>query len=132
MGYVDLLGTTYSSPTLATGFGAHIALPLLREAYEAKAGIDGTGPLLTREEAEALVDDCMKVLFYRDARSLNKVRMRPRARCETHRMGLVAYTDKQYQIATITAEGIQISDSKSSKTEWGFAEGLRGYGGQTQ
>lgn len=74
LGYVDLLGTTYDAPTLATGFGAHIAQPLLREAYEAKAGIDGTGELLTAEEAEALLDDCMKVLFYRDARSINKVR----------------------------------------------------------
>lgn len=73
LGYVDLLGTTYSSPTLATGFGAHIAQPLLREAYEAKAGVDGKGPLLTAEEAEALMDECMKVLFYRDARSINKV-----------------------------------------------------------
>ena len=26
----DLLGTTYSAPTLATGFGAHLAQPLLR------------------------------------------------------------------------------------------------------
>ena len=73
VGYVDLLGTTYSSPTLATGFGAHIAQPLLREAFEAKAGEDGKGPLLTREEAEKVMDDCMKVLFYRDARSINKV-----------------------------------------------------------
>jgi 20S proteasome subunit beta 7 len=75
LGYVDLLGTTYSSPTLATGFGAHIAQPLLREAFEAKAGEDGKGPLLTREEAEKVMDDCMKVLFYRDARSINKVRI---------------------------------------------------------
>jgi 20S proteasome subunit beta 7 len=73
LGYVDLLGTTYSSPTLATGFGAHIAQPLLREAFEAKAGTDGTGEMLTAEEAEKLLDECMKVLFYRDARSINKV-----------------------------------------------------------
>lgn len=73
LAYVDLLGTTYSAPTLATGFGAHLAQPLLREAYEAKAGIDGKGPLLTQQEAEKLIDDCMKVLFYRDARSINKV-----------------------------------------------------------
>lgn len=73
LGYVDLLGTTYSSPTLATGFGAHIAQPLLREAFEAKAGEDGTGEKLTGDEAEALIDECMKVLFYRDARSINKV-----------------------------------------------------------
>ncbi|KAK4689087.1 20S proteasome subunit beta 7, partial [Tremellales sp. Uapishka_1] len=109
LGYVDLLGTTYSSPTLATGFGAHIAQPLLREAFEAKAGTDGKGELLTKEEAEKLLDECMKVLFYRDARSLNK-----------------------YQIATVTEEGVWISESRSAETEWKFAEGLRGYGGQLQ
>lgn len=68
-----MLGTTYTAPTLATGFGAHIAQPLLREAVENKAGIDLKGPLLTGEEAEKVLDDCMKVLFYRDARSINKV-----------------------------------------------------------
>ena len=73
LGYVDLLGTTYSAPTLATGFGAHIAQPLLREAFEAKAGTHGKGPLMSADEAEKLLDTCMKVLFYRDARSLNKV-----------------------------------------------------------
>jgi 20S proteasome alpha/beta subunit len=73
LGYVDLQGTTYDAPTLATGYGAHIAQPLLREAFEAKAGTDGKGPLLTAEEAEKVIADCMKVLFYRDARSINKV-----------------------------------------------------------
>ncbi|WVQ81005.1 hypothetical protein IAT38_003112 [Cryptococcus sp. DSM 104549] len=109
LAYVDLLGTTYTAPTLATGFGAHLAQPLLREAYEAKAGIDGTGPLLTKEEAEEVLENCMKVLFYRDARSMNK-----------------------YQIATITEDGVTIGDSKSAPTEWNFAENLRGYGAQTQ
>lgn len=73
LGYVDLLGTTYTAPTLATGFGMHLAQPLLREAYEAKAGIDGKGDLLTEAEAEAVLNECMKVLYYRDARSMNKV-----------------------------------------------------------
>jgi 20S proteasome alpha/beta subunit len=31
------------------------------------------GELMSREEAEKIMDECMKVLFYRDARSLNKV-----------------------------------------------------------
>ncbi|WOO79657.1 Proteasome subunit beta type-4 [Vanrija pseudolonga] len=109
LGYVDLLGTTYTAPTLATGFGAHLAQPLLREAFEAKAGTDGKGPLLDDEEAEKLLDECMKVLFYRDARSINK-----------------------YQIARVTKEGVSVSDSKSAPTEWGFAESLRGYGAQVQ
>ena len=40
--------------------------------------------------------------------------------------------DGQYQIATITAEGVDISASKTSETQWKFAEGLRGYGPQKQ
>jgi 20S proteasome alpha/beta subunit len=64
---VDLIGTTYTSPTLATGYGAYIAQPLLRKAVEGKEDT------LTREEAEKILIECMKVLYYRDARSLNKV-----------------------------------------------------------
>jgi len=77
LGYVDLQGTTYQAPTLATGFASHFAQPLLREAYEKRQeeGRSGAkqGELLSREEAEAVLDTCMKVLFYRDARSMNKV-----------------------------------------------------------
>jgi 20S proteasome alpha/beta subunit len=64
---VDLLGTTYQSPTIATGFGAYIAQPLLRNA------VDESAELLTEDEAVAVIQKCMKALFYRDARSLNKV-----------------------------------------------------------
>ncbi|KAL7418979.1 Proteasome subunit beta type-7 [Cryptotrichosporon argae] len=110
LGYVDLLGTTYTAPTLATGFGAHIAQPLLREAYEAVAGVDGSsGAQLSAEQAEAALDECMKVLFYRDARSVNK-----------------------YQIAKVTAAGVEVSAQKEAQTEWAFAESLRGYGAQVQ
>lgn len=67
LGYVDLLGTTYSASTLATGYGAYIAQPLLRKSVE------GNEDTLTEEEAIKIIETCMKVLFYRDARSLNKV-----------------------------------------------------------
>jgi 20S proteasome subunit beta 7 len=68
LGYVDLLGTTYQASTLATGYGAYIAQPLLRKAVE------GREHVLTEEEGIAILDNAMKVLFYRDARSINKVR----------------------------------------------------------
>lgn len=67
LAYVDLKGVTYKASTIATGFGAHIALPLLRSAVE------GREDTLTEAEAQAILEQCMKVLFYRDARSLNKV-----------------------------------------------------------
>jgi len=102
LSYVDLLGTTYSSPTLATGFGNHLAQPLLRRAIERR---EGGWESLTEEEAVQIMHDCMKVLFYRDARSLNK-----------------------YQIATVTKEGVKVSEPMEAPTEWAFAEGLRGYG----
>lgn len=54
-----------------------MAQPLLREAYE-KRQAEGKrgekeGELMSKEEAMAVMRDCMKVLYYRDARSLNKV-----------------------------------------------------------
>ena len=71
MAYVDLLGTTYSESTLATGYGAMIAQPLLRQAVE------GRERTLEEAQARVILQDCMKVLFYRDARSLDKVRGSP-------------------------------------------------------
>ncbi|KAF5320125.1 hypothetical protein D9611_010271 [Ephemerocybe angulata] len=103
LAYVDLLGTTYSASTLATGYGSMLAQPLLRKAVE------GREDTLTEEEARQIIEECMRVLFYRDARSLDK-----------------------YQVATITAEGVTISDTQYLKTSWSFAEGIRGYGAQTQ
>lgn len=67
LGYVDYQGTTYESSTIATGYGSYIAIPLLRKAVEGKEDT------LTEEEAIKILNDSMRVLFYRDARSLNKV-----------------------------------------------------------
>ncbi|KAJ1967911.1 Proteasome subunit beta type-7, partial [Dimargaris xerosporica] len=99
LGYVDLLGTTYQSSTIATGFGAHLAQPLLRKAVE------GREDTLTEEEAVKILDDCMRVLFYRDARSLNKIRR-----------------------AKVTKDGMEVTGPYSLETEWAFAEHIVGYG----
>ncbi|KAJ3253915.1 Proteasome subunit beta type-7 [Boothiomyces macroporosus] len=99
LGYVDYQGTTYHSSTIATGYGSYIAQPLLRKAVE------GREDSLTEQEAVKILDDCMRVLFYRDARSLNKI-----------------------QRATINDQGWTISEPYSLETEWGFADSIRGYG----
>ncbi|KAM6499349.1 proteasome endopeptidase complex beta subunit [Amanita muscaria] len=103
LAYVDLLGTTYKAPTIATGYGAYIAQPLLRKAVEPYTDV------LTEEQAQNILEECMRVLYYRDARSLDK-----------------------FQIATITEEGIRISETRHLASSWSFAEGIRGYGAQTQ
>jgi len=66
LAFVDKLGTAYEDPVIATGYGAYIAIPMLRSAYEEKQGN------LTEQEAIRVIEDCMRVLYYRDARSFNK------------------------------------------------------------
>ncbi|KAH8792534.1 nucleophile aminohydrolase [Hyaloscypha finlandica] len=100
----DLLGTTFSAPSLATGFGAHLAQPLLRKV----APDEMAASKLSKEQALAAVKESMKVLFYRDARSLDK-----------------------YSIAIITADGIDLKeDEKLENQSWAFADQIRGYGTQ--
>lgn len=102
---VDLLGTTFSSPSLATGFGAHLAQPILRRY----APDEEAASQLTKEKAVEVVRECMKVLFYRDARSLDI-----------------------YSIATIGKEGVSIKeDEKLEGQSWQFADRIKGYGTQT-
>jgi 20S proteasome subunit beta 7 len=80
-----------------------IAQPLLRKAVE------GREHLITEDEARSILKTSLRVLFYRDARSLNK-----------------------FQIATVNDSGATIGDAESIDTEWSFAEGIRGYGADTQ
>ena len=102
---VDLLGTTFSSPTLATGFGAHLAQPLLRKVAANEEDVVN----VSREQAVEAVKECMKVLFYRDARSLDK-----------------------YSIAVVTKEGgVELKEDEHLQGQsWAFAETIRGYGTQ--
>lgn len=101
----DLLGTTFSSPTLATGFGAHLAQPLLRKLMpEDEASVKN----VTKEQAVNAVKECMKVLFYRDARSMDR-----------------------YSLAVITKDGVDLKeDEKLENQSWAFADQIRGYGTQ--
>ena len=69
LGAIDLKGTPYQAPSIATGFGSHLAQPILRKQLELSGGADN----LTEEQAIEIIKKSMKVLFYRDARSMNKV-----------------------------------------------------------
>lgn len=105
LAHADLLGTTFSAPALATGFGAHLATPILRK----RVPDEEASRKLSKEDAITLVKDCMKVLFYRDARSLDR-----------------------YSIAVIeNGRDIDLKeDEKLESQSWAFAERIRGYGAQ--
>lgn len=101
----DLLGTRFSSPAIASGFGAHLAVPILRKIAPDEAAVAN----ITKEQAIETIDLCMKTLFYRDARALNK-----------------------YSIAIISEEGVEMKHGvEISSQSWRFADSIRGYGAQT-
>jgi len=98
LGLVDKIGTTYEDDYIATGFGSYLALPILREKWTAD---------LSEGEARGLLEDCMRVLFYRDCRALNRI-----------------------QIAKVTTEdGVLISDPYELETEWNMASFIAPKGG---
>ncbi|KKA27629.1 hypothetical protein TD95_001737 [Thielaviopsis punctulata] len=100
---VDLLGTTYSSPSLATGFGAHLAQPIMRE----HAPDEDAAKKLTQEKAVEVIRQCMKVLFYRDARSMDT-----------------------YSMAILTKDGVTLTENEKLEAQnWTFAAGIKGYNG---
>lgn len=93
---VDLYGTAYSSDVLATGFALHLGLPLLRNAHR---------PDITVAEAKVVLQDILKVLFYRDAR-----------------------TNDVVQLASVTAAGVEVGEMVKLETEWNhkaFVQGAR-------
>jgi len=102
---VDLRGTSFTSPSLATGFGSALAQPIMRRY----AATEEDAAKLTKEQAVEVVKECMKVLYYRDARSLDK-----------------------YSIAVVTKDGVELKEDETlEKQSWAFAERIRGYGTQT-
>ncbi|KAJ5070584.1 proteasome subunit beta type-4 [Anaeramoeba ignava] len=95
LGAVDIFGTFYEDNTIASGFGAYFAQPLLRKGYKED---------LTKDEAIDLIKTCLKVLFYRDARTINK-----------------------FQIAEVSEGGITISDPFELETHWEIADWQEGH-----
>jgi 20S proteasome subunit beta 7 len=100
----DLRGTVFSSPSLATGFGSMLAQPIMRK----HAATEEDAAKLTRQQAVEIIRECMKVLYYRDARSWDG-----------------------YSLAVVTRDGVDVSyDEKLENQSWAFADRIKGYGTQ--
>jgi 20S proteasome subunit beta 7 len=89
LGHVDMIGTAFEDDVLATGFGSYLALPIMRKRWHAG---------MTEGEARALLEDCLRVLFYRDCRALNRI-----------------------QIAKADASGVAVSQPFALDTVWDLA-----------
>jgi 20S proteasome alpha/beta subunit len=88
---VDDIGTKWEADCVGTGYGAHIALPLLRKALDSKNG------KLTRAEALSVIQDCLRIIFYRECRAINK-----------------------FQVADASNGKVIISEPFSVETQWDF------------
>jgi 20S proteasome subunit beta 7 len=97
LGHVDKLGTAYQDKAIATGYGAYIATPMLRELSEKRDSY-------TIEEGKKIIAECLQVLYYRDARSLPK-----------------------YHLAVVTKEGSRIEGPLEVPSNWDIAEYVAGY-----
>eukprot|EP00658_Telonema_sp_P-2_P027589 TRINITY_DN21286_c0_g2_i1.p1 TRINITY_DN21286_c0_g2~~TRINITY_DN21286_c0_g2_i1.p1 ORF type:complete len:220 (+),score=60.94 TRINITY_DN21286_c0_g2_i1:194-853(+) len=91
IGAVDDIGTKWTANCVASGYGAHIAIPELRKALE------NHNNSLTRDQALAVVTDCLRTLFYRECRAINK-----------------------FQIADASNGKVVISEPTILETQWEF------------
>jgi len=64
LGTTDMIGTVFEENFVATGLGTHMALPLLRAGWR---------PDLSEGDARALLEQCMRVLYYRDTTTINRI-----------------------------------------------------------
>ncbi|KAH9412330.1 proteasome subunit [Ordospora pajunii] len=92
LGCVDHLGNFYFSNVICTGIGAHLVLPLLRSK------VDGRENEITREEGIGLIEEAMKILFYRDCSASNEIQ--------------IGYAD---------AQRVHISEAYRIPTNWDIA-----------
>lgn len=92
LGVTDYVGTHWQDETIATGFGNYLAQPILRKFVDEKKL---RGEAITEQEARKVLIDCMKVLWYRDARSINRI-----------------------QIARVDKDGTKVDEPFEVETRW--------------
>ncbi|GAA0166617.1 protease [Lithospermum erythrorhizon] len=66
LGTVTMIGVHYEDDHLATGFGNHLARPILRDEWKED---------LSFEDGVKLLEKCMRVLLYRDRSAVNKLQI---------------------------------------------------------
>merc|ERR1719351_24865 len=98
LGYIDKIGIAFEAPTVASGFGAYLAQPLLRKAQEEDPS------KFDYAKARSVIEDCLRVLYYRDARSYNR-----------------------YEIAIVDSNGVRIEKPQAATTNWQIAKMVQGF-----
>ncbi|KAL3725841.1 hypothetical protein ACJRO7_030817 [Eucalyptus globulus] len=66
LGMVSMIGVNFEDNHVATGFGNHLARPILRDEWNED---------LSFEDGVKLLEKCMRVLLYRDRSAVNKLQI---------------------------------------------------------
>ncbi|KAG8655283.1 proteasome subunit beta type-4 [Manihot esculenta] len=66
LGMVSMIGVNFEDNHVATGFGNHLARPILRDEWHEN---------LSFEDGVKLLEKCMRVLLYRDRSAVNKLQI---------------------------------------------------------
>jgi|UniRef100_A0A2N9FIZ3 20S proteasome subunit beta 7 len=66
LGMVSMIGVNFEDDHVATGFGNHLARPILRDEWHEN---------LSFEDGVKLLEKCMRVLLYRDRSAVNKLQI---------------------------------------------------------
>jgi 20S proteasome subunit beta 7 len=66
LGSVDLYGTKVEGNFFATGLASHYCQVLMQNAWK---------PELTEQEARKLLEECMRVMFYRDKKATDEIQI---------------------------------------------------------
>jgi len=101
LGTVNKLGVSYTNEFIATGLGSYLIQETLERAYSEKKK---SGGALSKQEALALLNECMEVLFERD--------------CVAH---------SEFEIAVVTAAGCEVVKPKAVFGRWETAPFITGY-----
>ncbi|CRG93098.1 20S proteasome beta subunit, putative [Plasmodium gallinaceum] len=66
IGFVDMHGTQFCGDYMTTGYARYFALTLLRNHYKDN---------MNEQEARNLLNECLKILYFRDATASNKIQI---------------------------------------------------------
>ena len=89
LGMTDLYGTKVEANFLLTGLSAHYCQVLMQNSWRED---------LTEAEARSIIEDCMRVMFYRDKKALDNI-----------------------QISTVTAVGVTMHEPYRIESEWSLS-----------
>ncbi|GMM53361.1 proteasome core particle subunit beta 7 [Starmerella bacillaris] len=110
LAFIDLLGTTYTAPAVASGFGSYLAIPILRKLVDR----EGDQQNVSKEQAVDAIKEAMKVLFYRDGRALDK-----------YSLAILSKKDGKPDVEIL-------KDVRVENQNWSMAKQIKGFGTQDE